>query len=517
MAAETKSVPIEYNYIKEILTSNVYDIAKSTSLNKTLLLSDVYSNNIFIKREDQQFGSSFKIRGVYNKIKKIAHDHKNLICASTGNHALAVSIVAAKFNCSVIAVMPRTVSQTFVKFLEKNNTDVILFGDNFTESLIHAKTYAKDKDFLFIDSFDDSDIIAGNATVGMEIVNQMGSSMSTVEAVFVPVGGGGLLSGIALYIKELYPSVKIIGVGLDDGCAMFDSFNSGKIINIPKANSFVESVSVTSVGAESLRLCKKYVDEIILVSIDETCSAIKHIYDDTKTLIEPASALSIAGLTKYIDREKIVGRNLIAVLSGGNIDFDKLRYISERSRIGDKSEVIVKIDIPEEPNSLMTLLKFIDNDCTSDSLNISQFHYRFNDEKKASILIGFSIGTSIATHTLLDIIRENYSIHEINDSVVNIYIPYLLGSSHKKITGEYLFSFTIPDRSGALAELLSGLNDIINITMFHYRNIGDSYGNILMGLQLINIDYDRFISILSKIKIVSFVDQTNNTFIKLFY
>jgi threonine dehydratase len=512
MDLETK----EPDYIKKILTSNIYDVVICTPLEKQKLLSETFTNKIYFKREDKQVSNSFKIRGACCKIKKICKINKNIICASTGNHALSVSLVSNKYACNLIAVLPRTTIMSVINELKKLGTTVELHGDNYQESLEYAKEYANEHKYHFIDSFDDIDIIAGNGSIAMEIVNQLGSEMDNLDTIFIPVGGGGLISGIAVYIKELYPKVKIIGVGLVDSCSMYESLKQDKIVILDKVNTFVNSTSVKTVGIETFRLCKKYVDKIILVSVDEICAAIKYIYEDNKTIVEPACALSVAGLMKHIDTEKLVGQTFVAIMSGNNLNFDKLKFIAERANIGNKSEAVVKITIPEKPSSLLTLLRSIDNDCTNDSINITQFHYRFDNKDDAAILLGISMGDEISTTSIIEAIGQEYKIEEFSNTIINLHIPFLFGGVSKKLENEYIFTFTIPERTGALMELLEAINHLINITMFHYRNIGDIYGNILMGLQLLDCEYDVFTKLLDKLKFIGYVDETTNKSLNFF-
>lgn len=497
------------NYFKDVLRSSVYDMAIKTPLDVAKLLSHQFNNNIYFKREDKQIGSSFKIRGVYNKIKKISKTHKKLICASTGNLAYAVALVSLRFDCEAFVVMPKTTHHSKISKIEEiKGTHIILEGDDYRDSLEYAQNYANRHDCFFIDESDDPDVIIGNSSIAIEIVQSMGSEMSNVHAIFVPIGGGGLISAIAPCIKELYPKLKVIGVGIENSCALYESIKEDRPIELKKVNTFADSIAINKISTSTFQLCKQYIDEIILVTVDEICSAIKHIYEDTKNLVEPAGALSVAGLMKYIDGKHLMNETLIAILSGGNLNFDKLPFIAERARIGDKSEAILKITIPEEPNSLLELLTYIFNDCIVDDINISQFHYRYNDKKEASILVGFSMPNAIGTQSLIELIGNNYKIESFSDTTISSHIPFLIGGIHTKLSDEYIITFMLPERNGALMELLKCINGMINITMFHYRNTGDIYGHVLMGIQLINIKYKEFTNILDKITFISYTDET---------
>ncbi|AYV84350.1 MAG: threonine ammonia-lyase, biosynthetic [Hyperionvirus sp.] len=498
------------DYIKEILTSNIYDMACITPLEKAKYLSETYGNTIYLKREDLQVSNSFKIRGVYNKINNcILAGKKKFICASTGNHAYAVTIVSKKFGCPVITVMPKTTSPATVLTIEKMGAEVILHGDNYDDALSIAKAYGKD--YYFVESYDDKDIIIGSGTISVEITNQLGSKMRDLTAIFVPVGGGALIAGISLYIKELYPKVKIIGVGLKDACAMDLSLKAKTPIELKKSNTFVTSVAVKHIGTEAFKLCQKYVDEIILVNEDEICGMIKHLYNDIHSIVEPACAMAMMGLAKYIDRERSINNTFAVVLSGNNLEFEKLKYITERANIGDKSEILVRIDLEETPGSLIQLLRHIDNDSVRES-NISKFHYRYQERKIAKLYVGFSTECELGTQSMMEIINQKYKVEPLDSKIINQYIPYLIGGSNKKIKDEYIFVITLPEKSGTLLNFLARTEHMFNITMFHYRSNGDTYGNIILGI-LLTTTYTEFIKTLNKITFISFTDETlNNLF-----
>lgn len=486
--------PLEF--IKEVLTSNVYDCAKTTPLEKAPYLSEFYSNTIQLKREDLQNSNSFKIRGVYNKIKNIISKHGRfikLICASTCNHGYAVTIVGKYFGCPVIVIMPKTTSVQNIQMIERMGGQIDLYGDNYDDSLRYAKIFGKD--FVFVEP-NDHDIIVGNATVALEMVNQIGSKITDIKAIFVPVGDGALIAGVALYMKELYPNIKIIGVGVVDKCS----------IGMCKQAKKTETKEVDS---EPLRICKQYVDEIILVTEDEICGMIKQLYNDIRSIVKCATG--VAGMVKYIDREKSVCDNYVVILGGNNLDFQGLQRIVEGANIGDKSEILLRIIMEEKPGSLIKLLRHLDVPLMRESLNISKFHYKFTDEKKtAKLYVGFSMENEKETSAMVTIIREGYTVEEIDNRIIHRYIPCLIGSSEKKIKGEYIFVITLPEKSGALLNFLAATEKMINITMFHYRNNGDTYGNIILGLTLISVTYDDFVNILKKITFITFIDETSN-------
>lgn len=508
------SIESKFDYLKEILkASHIYDLAVETRLHQASILSKQFNNNIYFKREDEQVGYSSKIRGIYNMLKKISQKHKNLVCASTTNYVYALALVASKFGCQVTSIMPTTTSSSKVCLIEKVGATIILKGDNYHQSIQHARSYAVENDCYFVESSENEEMIAGNATIGVEIVKQFASQMSKLNAIVVPIDQGSLISGLAIYIKELYPNVKIIGVEIENVCPMKTSIKEGKLIESKKVNTFVDCIGI--IGPKAYELCQKYVDEIILVTVDEVCASIKQIYEETKNIVELVCAMSLAGLTKYIDQRHLLNENLIAILTGGNLDFDKLQFIAQRARIGDKSEAVIKISIPECSGSLLKLLNYIDNDCTSDSINISQFHYKYNTHHQASILIGFSMGSDIGTESLIELIQQNYPVVKLNtlqSHSISSYIPFIIGGLNYQHADEHIFTFVLPERKGALRELLESFKDEVGITMFHYQNTGDIYANVLMGLRLLTINYQRLIEIFNQLTQISYADATHTYF-----
>jgi len=501
------------NYLKEVLTANIYDVAIVTPLEKANHISNIFDNDIMLKREDKQMGYSFKIRGACNKIKKVMKMNNNIVCASNGNHAYAVALICNKYHCKSTIILPKFISSGFINSIEGFNATTIIHGDTFEETQCYAKKYAIDNNCVYIDPFDDIEIIAGNGTIALEIVHQLDSNIENLYAIFVPIGGGGLIAGIASYIKELYPHIKIIGVGLENSCSMDESIKKNAVTKLDNIITFVESVAVKTISTNTFNICKKYVDEIILVTIDEICTAIKYIHDDIKTIVDPACAMSIAGAGKYIDKYKIVKKKIIAIMSGGVVNFEKLKFITERANISNKSEANIKITIPEEPNSLLTLLKHIDGTCTSDVMNITTFHYARNDKHNASIIFGFTIGADIGTKYIIDAINSKYKVLEISHTIINSYIPFLVGGYINNINKiddikEYIFTITLPERPGALMDLLTITQNMINITMFHYNNIGDTKGNILIGMSLHGINYSDLINEFNKISMITYTDET---------
>jgi len=523
---------LKINYSKESLRALSYELIKKTPLDKANYLSELLNNNILLKREDLQTCSTSKIRGVFNKLSKV--NNKNIVCATTGNHGYSVSYVGKHYKMNVYVIVPKITQNAVINKLTNLGANVIVKGDDINESLEFALEYAKNNNYEFIHPFDDHDIIIGNSVIGLEILESFKSLKTTdnLDSIFVPIGGGGLIAGIAGLIKELYPNIKIIGVGANNSCSLYDSIKNNKITEIKQSNGFIDCSTITKCGKLPFEICLSNVDDIILVDDDEICSAIKYIYDDLNIIIEPASAMSVAGIIKYIDTEKIIDKNIVAVLTAGKLmNFNKLKYIAERANIGSKSEILIQVTIPEEKGSLMEFLKYINN--SKDMFNITKFHYTFslgedcrkhettlslgedcrksettyNDNAHAKILLGMASDCEINIYTVMNIIEEQYKVKNVGN-IPSIYLPFLVSNCKHELKDEYMFSFVIPERSGSLMELLSMIGCYINITLFHYDNIGDINAHILIGIQLINITYDKFIQELKKVKFLHYSDCT---------
>jgi threonine dehydratase len=500
-------------YLKKILTSSVYDVAIITNLEKANLLSDLTKNEILLKREDMQSIFSFKIRGAYNKIKKLKHLQNNtIICASAGNHAQGCALSAKKMGYNAVIVMPKNTPQIKIEAVKRLDGTIILYGDSFQETQEYAIKLSEENSYEFISPFDDPDIIAGQGTIGMEIVNQMGSQIEELFAIFCPIGGGGLISGIAVYIKQLYKHIKIIGVQSSGADAMNQSMKSNVRVTLNQVDTFSDGTAVKCVGKETFRLCQEHVDEIILVDTIEICAAIKYMFDDKRTILEGAGALSIAGAIKYSKNNNIINKKLIAITSGANINFDKLKFISEKADIQTKSESFLAITIPEKINSLKTFLNSIKSDIIK-TVNITQFHYRYSNNTKAVIYFGFSVSNNNNNNNIQvikNIQNAGYMLQEFNENNnIKSHIPFLTSNYNGKIENEHVFTFCFSERNGALLEFLEKLDIEINISMFHYRNNGELYGNVLMGLQISENKYDNFIELLNKLNITFSIESNN--------
>ncbi|HJO92746.1 MAG TPA: threonine ammonia-lyase, biosynthetic [Victivallales bacterium] len=467
------------NYIKKILDARIYDLAIETPINHMELLSDQYSNNIYVKREDLQPVHSFKIRGAYNKIDKLSDTdkEKGVIAASAGNHAQGVALAAMKKKIKATIVMPKTTPEIKVDAVRSYGANVELFGDNFDEAYDYACKLQKEHKYVFIHPYDDKDVIAGQGTIGMEIARQVSIPP---EAIFIPVGGGGLISGIAYYIKYLWPEVKIIGVESEDSACLYQALKKNRRVILDSVGIFADGVAVKQIGKEPYKIAKKYVDEVITVKTDEICAAIKDLFNDNRSIAEPAGALSIAGLKKYIEKYKITDKNLLAIETGANVNFDRLRLISERADLGENKEALFAVTIKEEPGSFKSFCKTLAN------YNITEFNYRYSDNEKANIFVGLQLSDITHKENIINNIKEDhYSVIDLSDNeLAKLHARHMVGGHLTKEMNEEIFRFQFPERSGALADFLNQMKDNWNITMFHYRNHGTDYGRVFLGIQI---------------------------------
>lgn len=469
------------SYIKRILDARVYDVARETPVDQAMLLSGRFNNRVYLKREDLQPVYSFKLRGAYNKMHRLspAQRERGVIAASAGNHAQGLAMAAQRMGVSATIVMPRTTPSIKVDAVRSRGAHVVLHGDNFDEASIHAQKLVKDKNLTYVHPFDDPDVIAGQGTVGMEIVRQ---HQEPLDAVFIPVGGGGLLAGMAAYIRYVWPKTKIIGVEPEDAACLKAALEKGRRVTLPEVGLFADGCAVAQVGKETFRIIRETVDEVITASTDEMCAAIKDIFEDTRGIAEPAGALALAGLKKYVEREGVEGQQLLAVLSGANTNFDRLRYISERTEIGEKREAVVSVTIPEKPGAFR---KF----CSSlGRRNITEFNYRFSGSSDARVFVGMTVepgGDDLAS-LLKQFADQGYECEDLTDNeMAKLHIRYMVGGlAPEGVDSERVYRVEFPERPGALLKFLSGLGQRWNISLFHYRNHGAAYGRILVGMQV---------------------------------
>ena len=497
-------------YIKRILTARVYDVAKETSLEHAPLLSKRLGNEVWLKREDEQPVFSFKCRGAYNKMVRLsaAELRQGVVAASAGNHAQGVALAAQRLGTKAIIVMPRTTPQIKVNAVATLGGEVVLHGDNYDAAYAHARKLAGARKLTFVHPYDDPDVIAGQGTIGVEILKQHSAPL---HAIFVPVGGGGLIAGIAVYIKQLRPEVRIIGVEPEDADAMYRSLKSGKRVRLDHVGIFADGVAVRQVGAETFKLCKQYVDEIIVVSNDEICAAIKELFEDRRSILEPAGALSYAGLKRYVERTRIGGKHLIAVASGANVNFDRLRYVSERADIGERRETLFAVTIPERPGALRRFCGIVGDHA------ITEFNYRFADPKSAHIFVGVQVGNPDDGKKLMNKLKRNgYAVLDMSDNeMAKLHIRHLVGGRAPNAVHEILYRFEFPERPGALMSFLEQMGGRWNISLFHYRSHGADFGRVLVGIQVPPADKKPFQVFLNALG-YEFVEETRNLAYELF-
>ena len=499
-------------YLRDILNSRVYEVAKETRLFFAELLSHRLNNHIFLKREDEQPIFCYKLRGAHNKMTSLSTEElqKGVIVASAGNHAQGVAMSAYRLGCEATVVMPVTTPAVKVDAVKRWEAKVELVGDSFNEANAYAEKLSKELGKMLIKPFDDPLIIAGQGTVGMEILKQHGGP---IHAIFVPIGGGGLISGIATYVKQIRPEVKIIGVEPFESDAMYQSREAGHRVMLEEVGIFADGVAVKQVGMENFRICQQFVDDIVRVNTDEICAAIKDICEDTRTLVEPSGALAVAGVKRWLNDQEhsVSGQNLIAIVSGANVNFDRLRHISERAEIGERREAIFAAEIPEKPGSFRQFCNMLGD------RSISEFNYRFAPGDNATIFVGVKIQSFEENEMLIKKLNlEGFPTTDLTDNeMAKVHVRHLVGGRVPNISDERLFSFRFPERQGALQNFLDQVGTTWNITLFHYRNHGSDFGRVLCGLQVPKVsrrDFDQFLQQLG----YSYTEETENPVYQLF-
>ncbi len=498
-------------YIKKILDARVYDIAVETPLTNARLLSERFNNNIMLKREDLQPVFSFKIRGAYNKVFQLTEEEKakGVVAASAGNHAQGLALSAQKLGIKATIVMPQTTPEIKVNSVRSRGAKVVLKGDAFDEASAYALELVAKKGMVYIPPYDDEDVIAGQGTVAMELLWQ---HTAPLHAVFIPVGGGGLIAGMAAYIKYLRPEVKVIGVESDESACLYEALKHNERVILDEVGIFADGVAVRQIGKLPFEVAQTCVDEVITVNTDEICAAIKDVFDDTRSIAEPAGALAVAGLKKYIDREGVSEQNLAAVVSGANVNFDRLRYISERTEIGEKREAILAVTLPEKPGSYKTFVQALSK------RNITEFNYRYSDLSEAQVFVGVQIqhGGQGREELVSSLQEAGYPVLDLTDNeMAKLHIRYMVGGHAGAIDNEKVFRFEFPERPGALMKFLMSLGTRWNISIFHFRNHGSAYSRVLMGVQVDESDLPEFNKMLEKVGF-RFWEETDNPAYKLF-
>ena len=498
------------DYLERILTAQVYDVAVESPLEFAPSLSERMNNRLLLKREDMQQVFSFKLRGAYNKMIKLSPEilKRGVVTASAGNHAQGVALVAQRLNCRATIVMPVTTPQIKMQAVKAYGATVLLHGDSYDEAYARALKLSTQKRATFVHPYDDPDVIAGQGTIGMEILRQ---HTGPIHAVFVPVGGGGLISGIASYVKRLYPEIKIIGVEPVDADAMYRSLKQGRRVKLTQVGLFADGVAIKQVGKETFRLCRELVDEIVLVDTDAICAAIKDVFEDTRIILEPAGALSVAGAKVYANREKIRDKTFVAVSSGANMNFDRLRHVSERAELGEQREAVMSVTIPEKPGSFKKFCAMLG------TKSITEFNYRYADPKEAHVFVGVSVHNRNEAEKLIKSLEKSgLRTEDLSDNeMAKLHVRHLVGGRAGGVKNEILYRFEFPDRPGALMKFLNSMSHNWNITLFHYRNHGTDYGRVLIGMDVPPGEQTDFKAFLDQLG-YRYWDESKNPAYKLF-
>ena len=501
---------MQNDYLERILNASVYDVAVETPLDFASNLSARSHNRIYLKREDMQPVFSFKIRGAYNKIAKLSPQalKRGVICASAGNHAQGVALSAQKLGTRAVIVMPETTPAIKVDAVRARGGEVVLCGASFDDAYAKAKEIEKAEKLTFVHPFDDPDVIAGQGTIGMEILRQ---HTKPIHAVFCAIGGGGLIAGVAAYIKRVRPEVKVIGVETFDADAMKQSLAAGKRIALDSVGLFADGTAVKLVGEETFRLCQELVDEVVLVDTDAICAAIKDVFEDTRSILEPSGALALAGAKAYAVQHKLRDKTLVAVASGANTNFDRLRFVAERAEIGEQREAVLAVTIPEKPGSFRKFCSVIGRH------NITEFNYRYAGAEQAHVFVGVQVASRAESLKLVETLRRHEldTLDLCDDEMAKLHIRHMVGGHAPAADHERVLRFTFPERPGALMGFLSHMRSDWNISLFHYRNHGADYGRVLVGIQVLPEDEKDFSDFLAKLG-YEYVEETANPVYKMF-
>ena len=503
---------MQETYLERILKAKVYDVAVETPLDAAPRLSRRLNNRVLFKREDLQPVFSFKIRGAYNKVAQLsaAVAARGVICASAGNHAQGVALAARTRGIPALIVMPVTTPEIKVSAVADLGGEIVLHGDDYDQAYEYALVLARDRGLVFVHPFDDPDVIAGQGTIAMEILRQRHGD--EIDAMFVPVGGGGLIAGIAAYAKSLYPKIKIIGVEPEDSAGMYESLRAGKRVTLDRVGIFADGVAVRRVGEETLRLAREYVDEILLVTTDQMCAAIQDIFEDTRSIVEPSGALAVAGIKKYVARENLAGKTLISINCGANMNFDRLRYVAERADIGAQRELLLAVEIPEGPGSFLRFCEVLGK------RSVTEFNYRHADLRAAQIFVGVALshGRPERDSLIKTISAAGFTVRDMTDNeMAKLHVRYMVGGHARGLADERLYRFEFPERPGALLKFLQAIGTGWNISLFHYRNHGSDHGRVLAGIQVPRETYEDFCLHLAELH-YDFVEETGNTAYKIF-
>ena len=498
------------DYLQKILTARVYDVAVESPLELAKRLSERLENQVWLKREDCQPVFSFKLRGAYNKMARLSPEQlgRGVICASAGNHAQGVALSAERLGCRAVIVMPVTTPKLKIDAVRSYQGEVILHGDSYSDAYLHALELSQLHDYTFVHPFDDPDVIAGQGTVGMEILHQ---HQHPIHAIFVAIGGGGLISGVAAYVKAVRPEIKMIGVQMADSDAMVRSVKAGERITLHDVGLFADGTAVKLVGKETFRLTRALVDDFVVVDTDAVCAAIKDVFEDTRSILEPAGAMSVAAIKQYVARHNIKGETLVAITCGANMNFDRLRFVAECAEVGEEHEVLFAVTIPEQRGSFKRLCEIIGQ------RNVTEFNYRISDEQGAHVFVGLATDNREES---IEIARA-FAAHDFtavdltDDELTKLHVRYMVGGRSPLVRDERLYRFDFPERPGALMRFLSTMHPDWNISLFHYRNQGADYGRILIGIQVPSGEKESFQEFVDGLGYPC-VDETDNPAYRLF-
>jgi threonine dehydratase len=501
-------VPIDY--LQKILTAKVYDVAVETPLELAPQLSARLRNRVLLKREDEQSVFSFKLRGAYNKMANLPPDERarGVIAASAGNHAQGVALAAQRLHCAATIVMPVTTPQIKIAAVTARGAEVVLHGDSYSDAYEKAQELQRERGLVFVHPYDDPDVIAGQGTIGMEILRQW---QSPLDAIFVAIGGGGLIGGIAAYVKRVRPEIRIIGVQPEDSDAMARSLAAGRRVVLQHVGLFADGVAVKQVGEETFRLARKYVDEVVTVDTDAICAALKDVFEDTRAILEPAGALAIAGVKAWVAHEGVEGRTVAAIACGANMNFDRLRFVAERAELGEQREAILAVTIPERPGSFRTFCALLGR------RSITEFNYRYADPQVAHLFVGLEVADRHETERLLAALKEaRIEASDLSDNeMAKLHVRHLVGGHAPSAEHEILYRFEFPERPGALMQFLESMSAGWNISLFHYRNHGDDYGRVLVGMQVPPGESRAFRRFLDRLG-YDYVDESANPAYRMF-
>lgn len=498
------------DYLRQILRAPVYEVANVTPLQPMPRLSARIKNEVFLKREDRQPVHSFKLRGAYNMVTSLTTEQKDagVIAASAGNHAQGMALSGSRLGIRTTIVMPKTTPDIKVEAVRGFGGNVVLYGNNFDEAKAEAERLSQEFGYTFVPPFDHPLVIAGQGTIGMEMLQQNGH----LDYIFVPVGGGGLAAGIAVLVKQLMPEIKVIAVEPEDSACLKAALDAGEPVVLDQVSMFADGVAVKRIGDETFRLCQKYLDGHITVSSDEICAAVKDIFEDTRAIAEPSGALALAGLKKYAEQNKLEGQQLGTVLSGANTNFHGLRYISERCELGEKREGLLAVTIPEHKGAFFEFCQLIGGRA------VTEFNYRYSDDQLANIFVGVRLqgGQEELSNIIHDLRQGGYPVQDLSDDeMAKLHIRYMVGGRPSKPLDERLYSFEFPEYPGALLKFLSTLGTHWNISLFNYRNHGADYGRVLCGFELKEEDLSRFSSHLVELG-YHYKDETDNPSYRFF-